>query len=93
MSNVQSEGVEIVKLDEEHTLKPHEEEIVDMRFSDNNPDTDNLEPKSRGKSELKRAATSQSVLFEFGDDESNNKKLLATGNQYFFPEFEVACTS
>lgn len=55
-----------------------------------NPEGDEAqEPRFRGKSALQRTATTQSELFEFGDDETNERKLKATGNQFFFPEFEV----
>ena len=84
----ESDEVEVIHLGEKPGY-PIKAAVDEKTMVAENPDTGEQEPKFRGKSALQRTATTQSELFEFGDDETNDRKLKATGNQFFFPEFEV----
>ena len=43
----------------------------------------------QAQKELRRLRSSQSVIFEFGDDEKNEEKLKQMGDKYFFAPHEV----
>ena len=52
-------------------------------------DSDDGEDKMTRRRKLERLKSSVSAVFEFGDDEDNDKKIKSMNNDYFFLEYET----